>query len=291
MTARTWFFTADARLRAPWRILLFLLAAIFCAFVASATLVPAISAIYRLAGLRVSAGGWQALAALLGAHAIMLRWVDRRPWSDVYLDRAAARPAALASGFALGALAIGIPTAALIGIGWLGRLPTAPGAWLPAALRVSLFLLPAALAEELATRGYVFAALRDAWGWRWTLAVTSVAFGLLHLQNAGANAQSVSLVILAGVFLGAVVLATRSLYAAWMAHFAWNWTMAVVFHTAVSGLPLETPDYRYADAGPDWATGGPWGPEGGAAGAIGMLGGLAYLYARRPSTRRREEPS
>src|SRR6185503_11806619 len=162
-------------------------------------------------------------------------------------------------------------------IGWLGRLPATPGAWLPAALRVSLFLLPAAFAEELATRGYVFAVLREVWGWRWTLFATSAVFGLLHLANAGANVQSVSLVILAGVFLGAVLLATRSLYAAWMAHFAWNWTMAVIFHTAVSGLPLETPDYRYADAGPDWATGGQWGPEGGAAGALGMLGGLAYL--------------
>ena len=289
MTARTWFFAADGRLRAPWRILLFFAATLFCAIVASVTIVPTISAIFGLARLRVSVEGWLPLAALLAAHAIMLRWVERRPWAEVGLDGEAARPLVLFSGFLLGALAIGIPTALLIGVGWLDRLPATPGAWLPAALRVSLFLLPAAFAEELATRGYVFAVLREVWGWRWTLFVTSAVFGLLHLANAGANVQSVSLVVLAGVFLGAVLLATRSLYAAWMAHFAWNWTMAVIFHTAVSGLPLETPDYRYADAGPDWATGGPWGPEGGAAGGLGMLGGLAYLYVRRPWTRRREE--
>ena len=64
--------------------------------------------------------------------------------------------------------------------------------------------------------------------------------------------------------------ATKSLYAAWMAHFAWNWTMAVVFHTAVSGYPMEAPGYRYVDAGPDWATGGDWGPEGGIPAALGM---------------------
>ena len=45
------------------------------------------------------------------------------------------------------------------------------------------------------------------------------------------------LVTLAGFFLAACLYATRSLYAAWMAHFAWNWTMAVVFHAAVSGYP------------------------------------------------------
>jgi hypothetical protein len=82
-------------------------------------------------------------------------------------------------------------------------------------------------------------------------------------------------------FLGGVLVATRSLYAAWMAHFAWNWTMAVLFHTAVSGLPLESPGYRYVDAGPDWATGGPWGPEGGLPAALGMGAGMAYLFVRR----------
>jgi hypothetical protein len=110
--------------------------------------------------------------------------------------------------------------------------------------------------------------------------VTSVAFGLLHLGNPGADAQSVIAVIIAGVFLGGILVATGSLYAAWMAHFAWNWVMAALLHTAVSGLPLAAPDYRIVDAGPDWATGGQWGPEGGAGAVVGMLVGLLYLYAR-----------
>ena len=85
-----------------------------------------------------SKASW-ALAALLAAHAIMLRWVERRPWAEVGLDGEAARPMALVGGFLLGAFAIGIPTALLIGIGWLHRVPATPGAWLPAALRVSVF--------------------------------------------------------------------------------------------------------------------------------------------------------
>jgi hypothetical protein len=64
-----------------------------------------------------------------------------------------------------------------------------------------------------------------------------------------------------------------------MAHFAWNWTMAVLFHTAVSGIRMESPGYRYVDAGPDWATGGAWGPEGGVLAALGMLAGMAFLFA------------
>jgi hypothetical protein len=87
--------------------------------------------------------------------------------------------------------------------------------------------------------------------------------------------------MLAGIFLGGVVLVTRSLYAAWMAHFSWNWTMAVLLHIPVSGLATETPDYRTLDAGPDWATGGAWGPEGGVGAALGILGGIGYLFVRR----------
>jgi hypothetical protein len=66
-----------------------------------------------------------------------------------------------------------------------------------------------------------------------------------------------------------------------MAHFAWNWTMAVLFHAAVSGLPFESPGYRYVDAGPDWATGGEWGPEGGVPAAFAMIGGAWVLLRRR----------
>jgi membrane protease YdiL (CAAX protease family) len=274
-------FAAEGRLRAPWRILLFVAATYCCGLVASTFLAPIVAWLYGVSGLRVTSDGWVIVAALLGGHIVCVRYVDNRPWSDVWLDRNAARPALLARGFLLGGLAIAIPSLLLLSVGWLRILPSVDAPLLSAGVRVTMLLLPAALYEELATRGYVFAVLRDAIGWRSALLAMSIVFGLLHLRNPGASAESVGLVILAGVFLGVVVIATRSLYAAWMAHFAWNWTMAVVLHTAVSGLPLESPDYRVVDAGPDWITGGVWGPEGGAAGGLGMLGGLAYLYARR----------
>jgi uncharacterized protein len=281
LNARAWVFAAEGRLRGPWRILLFLAATYCCGLVASTFLGPIVAWLYGVSGLRVTSDGWVIVAGLLGGHIVCVRYVDNRPWSDVWLDRNAARPALLARGFLLGSLAIGIPCLLLLSVGWLRILPTVDAPLLSAGLRVTMLLLPAALYEELATRGYVFAVLRDAIGWRSALLAMSVVFGLLHLRNPGASVESVGLVILAGVFLGVVVIATQSLYAAWMAHFAWNWTMAVLLHTAVSGLPLESPDYRVVDAGPDWITGGVWGPEGGAAGGVGMLGGLAYLYARR----------
>lgn len=229
---------------------------------------------------------WAQLLAAGLATSIMVRWIDRRPWSAIGLGRTQARPRVLAEGLALGVLAIAIPSLALSAIGWL-RFASAPdGSWWGVALAASWLLLPAALFEEVVVRGYAFDALRRGFGSTTAVAVTSAIFGLLHYANPGATALSIGLVTLAGVFLGVVVLVTGSVWAAWAAHLAWNWTMAVLLHTPVSGLALGTPDYRLVDAGPDWATGGVWGPEGGAGAALGMIGGIGYLMARR---RRREE--
>jgi membrane protease YdiL (CAAX protease family) len=223
------------------------------------------------------------MVAALVATAIMLRWIDVRPWSDIGLGRQALQPRALIQGLVLGAVTIGAACAALLAFGWLRIVPATPGSSLVAAARISAYLLPAALAEELISRGYLLTAIRDATG-AWTAAaVTSLLFGLAHLRNPGVDVESVVNVTLAGVFLAAVRIVFDSLYAAWAAHAAWNWIMAVPFHAYVSGLAFDAPDYRTVDHGPAWATGGAWGPEGGAAAAVGMLAGLFYLYHARHS--------
>ena len=282
LSGRSIFASSSGALRAPWRIIIFVAAALASYLVCATIVGPIVTGAFDLAGVHgVSNESWVSAAAMLLATAFCLQWVDKRSWRTVWLDAAAARPKWLASGFALGALAIGVPIVALVGSGWLRYTGGVPGSWWAACVRVSLVLVPAALAEELLTRGYILSVLKDSWGWMWAIAATSVGFGLLHIQNDGAGAWPVALVTLAGVFLAAVVYATRSLYAAWMAHFAWNWTMAAVFHAAVSGYAFESPRYRYVDAGPDWATGGDWGPEGGLPAAAGMAGGMVLLLSRR----------
>lgn len=229
---------------------------------------------------------WLNLVAALAATWIMLRFVERRDWAAIGLGRTQASPRLLVWAFALGAVAIAAPSLLLAGGGWLTFSAAPDGSWWRAAASASWLLVPAALLEEVVVRGYPFSAMRRQWGDGTAIAVTSLVFGALHVANPGATPLSIGLVTLAGVFLGAVVITTGSVWAAWMAHLAWNWTMAVLLHTSVSGIPLATPDYVLVDAGPDWATGGVWGPEGGAGAAVGMLGGLGYLIARR---RRRQE--
>ena len=291
MSTRRILYTDAGELRAPWRLVVFSLASIVVLFASEVVLGPVLSQVYAALGLQgVSTEYWVECIGMIGGTAIALRYVDRRPWRDVWLGRDAARPSLIAMGFGLGVVAIGLPIALLIGGHWLREATGGPGSWLGAAVRVTMILVPAALLEELTSRGYILSVLREWWGWSWAIGATSIAFGLLHLGNPDVTAGSTVLVTLAGVFLAFVVYATRSLYAAWAAHFAWNWTMAVLFHTAVSGFPMEAPGYRYVDAGPDWATGGAWGPEGGVPAGLGMIAGvgIAYALARRTRSSPRE---
>lgn len=217
----------------------------------------------------------------LAAHAVMVRKLDRKEWSYAWLGRDAARAPKLALGIALGALALALPVGMLLLSGQLTVEDAPDGAWWTTAWLSAGVLFPAAFGEELFARGYLFALIRETAGWKWALATTSLAFGLLHLANPGANWQSLSVVVLAGFFLGAIVLVTGSLYAATLAHFIWNWIMAAVLHMPVSGFPVAgSPDYRVIETGPDWLTGGSWGPEGGIAAAIGLTLGLIYLAWR-----------
>jgi len=227
-----------------------------------------------------------ATAIGLLVHAAALRWIDRRPWSYVGLDRSAASPRLLVIGWLLGAVPIAAVSLLLMAVGWLKVVPALPGSWLEAAARMSMLLLFAAFLEELLSRGYIFATLREWLGTPVAVGLTSIVFGLLHGDNPGANPLPLILVTIGGVNLAVVLVVTRSLYAAWMAHWAWNWVMAVLFHVQVSGIFIPRPDYKTIELGPDWLTGGAWGPEGSVLAGIADLIVIAALIRYGVSRRR-----
>ena len=260
------------RLRAGWRILLFL----GVGLLASNVGVPMLTKVLPDASLPWLSPALECLAVLVATRYAVLT-LDKTGWWTVGLGASAWSAGALTLGMLAGALAIGIPTGLLIALGDL-TFVAAPGGNEVRTLLLSVAVLaPAALTEELLMRGYPFAVLRETWGWPAATALMSVVFGLLHLGNPGVTPLAIANVMAAGVFLAGIRVVTGSLAAAWAAHFAWNWTMSAGFHTVVSGLPFGTPDYRLVDTGPDWLSGGSWGPEGGVISAVGMLGAFAGL--------------
>lgn len=279
MNASNILFNTERRLRAPWRLVFFVVV-LFVALVLSAWVEAAAEEFAAARGYQLLVSEWGVALGTLIATWIVLKLVEGRPWKFVGLNPEAAAMPTIAFGSALGLVAIAVPSAVLLLANQLDKVPSPPGSWWAAAAISLATLLPAAFGEELLLRGYIFAVLREALGPRWTLISTSVVFGLLHMANPGADAQSVVIVMFAGFFLGSIFLATESLYAATAAHFVWNWFMAAALHTPVSGIPVRSPDYRVIDSGPDWLTGGAWGPEGGFAAVVGMFVVLVYLHAR-----------
>jgi membrane protease YdiL (CAAX protease family) len=272
--------TDDGRYRAPWRLLVFVVATIVGLLVAQGIFAPLVLGIARVAGVHLSLDATILCVALALAHVAALRWLDDRPWRSVAMGAGSWQPSALVTGTISGTLAIGVPILLLVGIGWLALRSAPDGSSTSLALRMLVFLAPAALAEELMFRGYPLTVLAESLGPKAAVLLTSVVFGLIHLSNPDPELGPIVMVMLAGVWLGVVRLATGSLWAAWLAHLAWNWTMAGLWHAKVSGLGLEIVDWQLADAGPDWATGGSWGPEGGVFAALGMLSGTLWFLAR-----------
>lgn len=275
------FFVAeDGRPHPPWRILMFLLLVVACVVVTTLTLRPFFQPLHQITGIGGTGAAYTATIALLLAHWMTFESFDKRPWSFVGLSREQAKPRTLLTGVALGAAPIAAASLILLGIGFMALQRSAPGSWMASAVKVLIILLPAAMYEELLMRGYAFASLREWLGAPAAVGLTGIAFGLLHAANPGTTYTPLIVVTLAGVYLAIVLIATQSLWAAWLAHAVWNFVQAGILHVPVSGLPMGRPNYEMVETGPDWVTGGEWGPEGGVMAAATILASCAFLYWR-----------
>lgn len=286
MTARDFFRDATGTVRPPWRLVIFGATTVASLVVINAVVDWLVGGARAPLGADAVALPWVLLASAVVGHVVTFRLAEPRGWRAIRLDRSTLRPRALVGAAALSGGAMLAAAVLLLALGWLRIDPAPAGGSIAAGLTMLLVLAPAALWEEMIFRGYAFAVLAEWWGTRAALGTSAVLFGLVHLQNVGSTPESIAVVILAGIFLGAVLVVMRSLWAAFAAHLAWNWTLAGVLHDAVSGIPFSTPDYRVVDAGPDWATGGSWGIEGGVPAGLALVAATIYLYVRRD---RREE--
>jgi uncharacterized protein len=139
-------------------------------------------------------------------------------------------------------------------------------------------LAVAALAEEVAFRGYPFQRLIEAIGPGAATLLISILFGLIHLNNPGSTGASTLVTILAGWLLALAYLRTRALWVAWGFHLAWNATMGILFGLPISGITSFSPVISTNTVGPSWITGGDYGPEGSAICALVLLALLIVMY-------------
>jgi membrane protease YdiL (CAAX protease family) len=291
---------SGGHLRAVWRISVFAFVYFVVYGILSGTVGGALSLASRETSGIITPTDWVDLITALAVTGFVLHAVDKQRWSDIGFTMQAWRPMLLLRSAALGGGVIGVTAGILALFGYLHFQPdtlsalmsgdsidnSPTTAWMLSTLRITLVLIPAAMFEEVIFRGYLWRVTEDSTSPQIALVVTSIFFAIAHVQNPGADLLAIGNVMLAGVALGLLRMITNSLPAAWIAHFAWNWTMAAALHVPVSGLPMSTPGYRAVLDGPEWFAGGNWGPEGGFAATVVLLAVVCYglFPAKFPGT-------
>ncbi len=237
-------------------------------------------------------------SAVLAAGALAAGWVLLRfdGWSSgaagLFADRRAFGEAG--AGILLGASIAGVSLAAMAvagGVRWVADGdPWSVLAWARGAIAsLAWFAVPAA-AEEVLLRGYLFAAAARVWGPMAALWGTSVGFGLLHGANPGVGMLGLLGVTAAGLWLGALVLRSGSIWPAIGAHLGWNWGIGYVGDVPVSGLEVaDAPGYDGRPDGAEWLSGGGFGVEASllAVAALGVAAWVTWRWAggRTPESR------
>jgi membrane protease YdiL (CAAX protease family) len=220
-------------------------------------------------------GSWLLTLVLGTATAVLAlvgyRWVvrrtERRDPVEVGLARAGST---LARGAGIGVLMF---LAVIASISALGGYEVVGRGSVTVAIGLLGFTAAAAVTEELMFRGVVFRLLEERTGTWLALLVTSALFGAMHLVNPEATVWgAVAIAVEAGGMLGAVFVATRRLWLPIGIHFGWNFAVAGIFGTVVSGSDTPPGLLHGVTSGAVLLSGGEFGPEGS---LFAVLAGLA----------------
>jgi hypothetical protein len=267
------------------RILLFPLTLLLIAAVLLAGSAIAIFAL--LDALKLPIGALTRESVLAGCALLTFivvgRLIERRTFAELGFGRGFLRDMGI--GLALGAGIISLVIGLLALFGWYQVI--GPGALVGAGvvtnLWVAFLFLLVAVFEEVTFRGLLFRIVENGLGSWGALIVSAIFFGGAHLGNPSATVgSSIAIALEAGVLLGAIYMATRSLWMVIGVHWAWNYFEGPVFGTQVSGYDLPSLLHSVTD-GPVLWTGGVFGPEAGLFAVIagGIVGAIFIWLAIR----------
>ena len=220
------------------------------------------------------------LGSALGAGFFCARFLEGLPWRSLGLTfhRGWLRDLLIGCGVGGATLVVAVAIA-IKGLGFSLN-PAGVPAVLKSLIGSAVLLFAAALAEEAMFRGYGLQTLsRAKLAWLGVL-LTSVPFALVHLHNPNVVAGiTFANTALAGIWLAAAYLRTRSLWFPIGVHWMWNWALGWFFGLPISGINLVShPLLEAQDSGPKWLTGGSYGIEGGVACTLVLILFTVFLW-------------
>ncbi|MBI3896533.1 MAG: CPBP family intramembrane metalloprotease [Acidobacteria bacterium] len=273
MDLTCYFLLPDGRLRAGWRLALFvvffLLAWVVFSGVASLeweepTIASQI-AIFAAAALTATAGS--------------MRLLEHQPFVQVGLVLERRSRSELGLGLVGGIILVSTTSLVAWGVGVIQFQASGTDAASAARLflPVTFLFMVSATTEELLFRGYPFQRLVEGSNGWVAIAIFSFLFGYLHAGNPHVTRLSVANTIIAGILLSLAYLKTRALWLPIGFHFSWNWMLSLLGQP-VSGLMMAPMPWKVV-ASPeyDWLHGGDYGPEGGLLATIVLSVGIAGL--------------
>lgn len=219
------------------------------------------------------------LIALLVALAVVLRFIDKRPFGAIGLQLSGSASQTLA-GIVVGLLVLGFALA-ILGIGgWARSIDPAERGAIVTLATLGVALFANAATQEILCRGYVLQTIEERMGTKSAIVGSSTVFVLLHTGALGWAVLPVVNLFLAGVFFALLYLATRTLWLAIGAHFGWNFALGPLLGLSVSGVDFGAAPFPFVVEGEAWITGGTFGIEGGAAVTAALLAGSLAIRAR-----------
>ena len=287
------FFNRAGRLRSGWRLGIFTLLLIALMLLVT-SLVRVVYVLAVLVSPHATLGSYLEdvvfriliLTSALLAGLICNRWLEGLPWRalGLWFHPHWLRDLGVGSLIGIGSLALAALIAfAVGGVRFAISAKEIYGGVLRTVFATALLFIIAALAEESLFRGYPLQTLSRA-GLVWfAVLLTSVPFAIIHLQNPNATVFSSINTGLAGIWLAAAYLRTRSLWFPLGVHWSWNWAQGSILGLPVSGITnlAAHPVFRASDHGPAWLTGGSYGLEGGFACTVALVLSTLFIWRTR----------
>jgi len=164
----------------------------------------------------------------------------------------------LAAGWGL-AVACVVPAVVVGGIAIVLNVQPAAWGWLVAD---ACFFMLAALAEEVAFRGYGFQRFAQAMGPQGAMVGYAAFYAILQALVPGSSRASIAVSAALSLVLSTAYLRTRALWVSWGMSFGWKAVRGLVFGLTIAGVGIHSPVVQGNPMGPFWLTGGGFGLDG-----------------------------
>jgi hypothetical protein len=142
----------------------------------------------------------------------------------------------------------------------------------------AVFFALAALAEEIAFRGYGFQRFVLAVGPLGAALGFAAFYAVVQALTPGSNHASVAVSVALSLALSTAYLRTRALWVSWGINFGWKASRALVFGLTISGVNSHSPVVQGNPMGPFWLTGGGYGLDGSWVAFVILLVAVPVVY-------------